>query len=167
MGDLMGERMSLELVSQSPQQTEAIGRIAGESLTSGSVVALIGTLGAGKTLFARGVAAGNKLPPDCSASSPTFALVNEYPGILTLFHLDAYRLSGALELDSLGFDEMCESGGAVIIEWADRVAESIPSDHLRIEFQVVDSDSRRITIAAFGQKSQAIADALRQSAGPG
>ncbi|NOX59106.1 MAG: tRNA (adenosine(37)-N6)-threonylcarbamoyltransferase complex ATPase subunit type 1 TsaE [Planctomycetes bacterium] len=136
----------------------------GERLTPGTVLALCGTLGAGKTVFARGVAAGNRIPVDCRVSSPTFVLVNEYPGILPLFHLDAYRLSGSLELDSLGFDEMCNTGGAVLVEWADRVAESIPNDHLHVELEVVEENCRKLTFTARGTQSIAILESLQKNA---
>ncbi len=160
----MSEHVELVLTSTGPEQTEAIGCAVGESLVAGSVLALIGTLGAGKTIFSRGVAAGNRIPADCTASSPTFALINEYPGTLTLFHLDAYRLSGAMELDALGFDEMCESGGSVMIEWADRVEECIPEDHVRIEFEVLAEDSRTLRITATGERSTQIVEKLKREA---
>ncbi len=160
----MNAQSTFEFMSTCPSQTEAIGRVVGEHLSGGAVLALVGTLGAGKTLFTRGVASGNCLPADCYVSSPTFALVNEYPGTLTLFHMDAYRLSGALELDSLGFDEMCGSGGVVLVEWADRVEECIPPEHLRIEFEVIEEDTRRMTFIGRGEQSAAIVKALKQNA---
>lgn len=160
----MGDRAEFNLTSTSAAHTEAMGRFVGENLSPGCVLALVGTLGAGKTMFARGVAAGNRIPADVRVSSPTFALVNEYPGTLTLFHLDAYRLSGGLELDALGFDEMCESGGAVMVEWADRVEECIPGDHLRIEFEVLAEDTRTLRFSANGERSSQIVDALERSA---
>jgi tRNA threonylcarbamoyladenosine biosynthesis protein TsaE len=160
----MDDCVELNLTSVGPQHTEAMGRLVGENLSPGCVLALVGTLGAGKTMFARGVAAGNRIPADCTVSSPTFALVNEYPGTLTLFHLDAYRLSGAMELDALGFDEMCESGGAVMVEWADRVEECIPGDHLRINFEVLAENTRVLRIAALGERSAQIVEKLERAA---
>ncbi len=160
----MGEHAELTLTSTGPKHTEAIGRFVGESLSPGCALALIGTLGAGKTMFARGVAFGNRITADCTVSSPTFALVNEYPGTLTLFHLDAYRLSGGLELDALGFDEMCESGGAVMVEWADRVEECIPADHLRIDFEVCAEDTRTLQFTAHGERSTQIVEKLERAA---
>lgn len=160
----MDAESSFEFISTSAKHTEAIGRVVGEHLSGGAVLALVGTLGAGKTLFTRGVAMGNRLPDGCYVSSPTFALVNEYPGTLNLFHLDAYRLSGALELDSLGFEEMCGSGGAVLVEWADRVEECIPADHLLIEFDVIDEHARRIKFIGRGEQSCAIVHAVKQNA---
>ncbi len=160
----MSTHAELILKSIGPEHTESIGRAVGERLSAGCVLALVGTLGAGKTMFSRGVAAGNRIPADCTVSSPTFALVNEYPGTLKLFHLDAYRLSGGLELDALGFDEMCESGGAVMIEWADRVAECIPEDHIRVAFEVLAEDSRTLRFAATGERSKQLVENLRRKA---
>lgn len=113
--------------SASPDQTLAAGRALGDVLRSGDVVALDGELGAGKTLLTRGIAIGLGIPAEQPIQSPTFVLIREYVGRVRLLHLDAYRLQGAEDMLSLGFDEMCAADDVVIVvEWAERVREALP-----------------------------------------
>ena len=113
--------------SRSPAETSALGRALGGVLRGGDFLALTGPLGAGKTHLLKAVAAGLCVPEHEPVVSPTFVLVREYAGRVTLYHIDAYRLNGAAELSSLGLDEMLAEPGAVIaVEWADRVAEAVP-----------------------------------------
>ena len=102
----------------SEDETRALGRKLGALLQPFDFVALYGDLGAGKTLFVKAVAEGAGAP---GASSPTFALVNQYQGRLKLQHLDLYRLSGAADLFSLGFDDLLSEPAATLVEWADRI----------------------------------------------
>lgn len=105
----------------SPDETEALGREVGASLDGPALLLLYGDLGAGKTLFARGLAAGLGADPD-DVSSPTFSLVNRYDGgRLTLYHLDLYRLGGAREAYDLGLEEMLEERAVVAVEWPERL----------------------------------------------
>jgi len=152
-----------ELVTDSVDETLALGARIGERLTPNSVIALIGTLGSGKTHLVKGIARGDRTPPDIAVNSPTFVIVNEYPGALRLFHIDAYRLSGPAELDALGFDEMCQSNGAVLVEWADRVIDALPLDHLTIEIEIVGESSRRFQFTAHGDRSRDLVDDLKDS----
>lgn len=134
--------------------TDAAGRALGAVLAAGDVVALVGDLGAGKTTFARGVAAGAGVADELVAS-PTFALVHEYPGRLTLLHLDLYRLERERELDDLGFDETIDRPGtAALVEWADRFAHRLPRDRLEVEL-VHDGDARVLTARALGPRAAA------------
>lgn len=133
---------NLELRSSSPDDTLQIGRDLAACLAPGDVVALVGPLGAGKTQLTKGFALGLGIPDSRLVNSPTFVLVNEYQGRLPIHHLDAYRLAGADELEALGFEEMCVGGAVVLIEWADRVADAIPTDALWINLTVI-SDSER------------------------
>jgi tRNA threonylcarbamoyladenosine biosynthesis protein TsaE len=103
-------------------------------LRSGDFLALQGPLGAGKTHLLKSVAAGLGVPADEPVVSPTFVLIREYAGRLKLYHIDAYRLSGAAGLLSLGLDELIVEPGAVVaVEWADRVAEAVPPHACWIE----------------------------------
>lgn len=131
--------------SPDPQLTYAAGRELGQLLRGRDVVALHGPLGAGKTQFTKGLAAGLGVPPDEPVVSPTFVLVREYAGRLRLYHLDAYRLSGAQELRALGFDEMLAEADAVIaVEWAERVADAVPAGAVHVEFAHVGEMERRL-----------------------
>ena len=141
----MSEPVTRTIETHSVEQTLDLGERVGRQLARGAVVALIGPLGSGKTHFVKGVARGNDTPADVVVTSPTFVIVNEYPGRLRLYHVDVYRLHGPADLEAIGFDEMVESGGAVLVEWADRVAECMPADHLRVEIEITGATDRRFT----------------------
>lgn len=136
------------LVLPNPGATLRLGRLIGELLQPGDVLALTGLLGSGKTHLIKGVAAGIRVPSDEPIASPTFVLVHEYLGRLRLYHLDAYRLSGADELVALGFEDLREDPlGAVAIEWADRVPELIPPEACRIALGHMPDRTRQAVVA--------------------
>jgi tRNA threonylcarbamoyladenosine biosynthesis protein TsaE len=129
------------------EETARLGAALAACLPPGTTVALIGTLGAGKTRLVQAVADSLGVPPR-TVTSPTFVLVNEYRGgRIPIFHFDTYRLKDDDEFLELGHDEYFESGGLVFIEWADRVAHLLPDERLEITLEVVDGDRRRVTIA--------------------
>ena len=146
------------------EQTRQFGQRVGGSLAGGELIALVGLLGAGKTQFVKGVAAGNGRTDPSQVTSPTFVLINEYRGRLHLYHVDAYRLSGGSELAGLGFDEMVTPASCVVIEWADRVEDVLPEDRLTIRFEVTGETSRRLTIEAGGPSSQRVLDSIQDDA---
>ena len=132
-----------------PAATVRLGQRLAERLGPGDCVALIGELGAGKTVLVRGIAAG--LGADAKlVSSPTYVLVQEYPGRVPVYHVDLYRLGTAeADLAELGLDEMLAEG-VVLIEWADRAGPSLPRPHWRIEIAPEGPRSRRFTVAREG-----------------
>ena len=136
----------------------------GAALAGGELIALVGPLGAGKTQFVKGLAAGNGGTDPSRVTSPTFVLVNEYRGRVHVYHVDAYRLSGAGELAGLGFDEMATPASCVVLERADRVEDALPEDRLTIRFEVTGETSRRLTVEAGGQSSQRVLDSIRDDA---
>jgi tRNA threonylcarbamoyladenosine biosynthesis protein TsaE len=146
--------------TQSVAETLALGERLGRALSPGTVVGLIGTLGSGKTHLVKGIARGNGLADGSAVTSPTFVLVNEYPGRLHLHHIDVYRLGGADDLDALGFDEMTKSGGAVLVEWADRVKELLPADHLTVSIEITGETARRMEMRAGGDSANRILQTL-------
>ncbi len=131
----------------------ALGAALGRVLRAGDVVALHGELGAGKTCLVRGIAAGMGLDPSV-VSSPTFLIVHEYeparhrPGAPELVHVDAYRLGGVEDLDSIGWDRVCDGSAVIVIEWAERVAGALPAGERRLDIsmETVDRRTRRIVI---------------------
>ena len=130
----------------SEAETGTIGERLGQSLHAGDVVLLYGDLGAGKTAFVRGMARGLGANPD-DVSSPTFTLVQEYPGpSLTLFHVDLYRLEPA-EIDDLGLEDLVSGDGVVAIEWAERW-RGRPDDVTEVRIEEAGDDRRRISINA-------------------
>lgn len=113
---------SRDFVSQGPEETRHVGRELGRRLKGGEVVLLFGPLGAGKTEFVRGLTAGLGIDPE-QVSSPSYALVNEYPARLTLYHVDLYRLSAA-DLPDLGIEDLYGRHNVVAIEWAERLEQA-------------------------------------------
>ena len=131
-------------VTRSEAETAAVARELATTLRAGSILLLSGNLGAGKTAFVRGLAAGLGVDPE-DVSSPTFTLIHEYRGgRLTLYHVDLYRLERAAAAD-LGLDELGVSDGILAIEWPDRLSHELP-DATAIRIDIVDEETRRITI---------------------
>jgi tRNA threonylcarbamoyladenosine biosynthesis protein TsaE len=112
-------------------------------------VACRGALGAGKTTFIQGFAAGLGVGEDDYVRSPTFALVQAYHGRLPLYHFDLYRLSSCAEVQDIGFDEYLEAGGVSIIEWADKFPELLPPMRLDVSIRIVDTDRRWLQWMAY------------------
>lgn len=139
--------------------TRRLGAALAAGLQAGDVVALIGPLGTGKTRLVQGVAAAlgceNQL-----VNSPTFVLIHEYDGRVPLYHVDAYRLRDSDEFLEIGGDEVLSGERACLIEWADRVADLLPRDHLRIDGTVVGEHERRWTLTAMGARSQSLLEGV-------
>ena len=137
-----------------------------ELLPDGSVVALIGTLGAGKTRLVQAVAEASGVPKN-TVTSPTFVLIREYDeGDRSIYHFDAYRLERESEFRAFGPDEYFDGFGLSFVEWADRVPNSIPADRVTIEIEVLSTDSRRFTISATGDKYAEFAKRMSDFCGP-
>ena len=138
-----------------PQATRRLGLRLGQVLEVGDFVALVGDLGAGKTLLVRGVAEGAGVPESERATSPTFALVNVYRGgRVPLQHLDLYRLGGGADLFALGFDDLLREPAATLVEWADRAAGALPDDRLELKLVVTGPRSRRLELNASGPRGE-------------
>ena len=138
-------------ISHSPAETEALGEAWGRDARSGLVIALSGDLGAGKTQFVKGVARG--LGITTRVHSPTFTLVNEYPGgRLPLFHLDLYRLETPAQIFSAGVAEYLNPVGVTVIEWAERMTkDELQMTNLRrVNIEIVSESERRIVYEDFG-----------------
>lgn len=152
--------MSFELVSHSTRRTQSIGRALGRLLEPGDVIALIGQLGAGKTCLTRGIAEGVGADPEI-VTSPTFVLINEYQGFIPLYHFDAYRLRSADDMYALGCEEYFDGNGACLVEWADRVEECLPEEHLRVIIQVCGQNDRAIRFEPRGERYEELVSRLR------
>ena len=137
-------------VTRGESQTIDFGRRLASVLRPGDIVALVGELGAGKTRFVRGLAQGLGIAPE-RAHSPTYLLANVYEGVggVRLVHVDAYRLSGAEDLEALGWDRLEDGASIVVVEWADRLGEAIaePGRAFRIVIEHVGPEERRISVA--------------------
>jgi tRNA threonylcarbamoyladenosine biosynthesis protein TsaE len=130
--------------------TQGFGRQLGQRLSSGSIVALIGELGAGKTHLVRAIAEGLGVTDSRVVTSPTFVLVQEYAARLPIFHFDAYRLKTETEFADLGVHEYFASDGVCLIEWADRISGCLPAEHLQITLAVTGTTSRHLTVIGKG-----------------
>ncbi|MCP4667157.1 MAG: tRNA (adenosine(37)-N6)-threonylcarbamoyltransferase complex ATPase subunit type 1 TsaE [Deltaproteobacteria bacterium] len=133
--------------SHSDHNTMNLGKILGEVLKEGDVVALVGKLGSGKTWFTKGLALGIQVSRDTIVTSPSFSLLNAYEGRCTLFHIDAYRLERLSDFLSAGLDEYFFKDGIVAMEWADRWPEILPERTVKVELSIVDDSSRKITLS--------------------
>jgi tRNA threonylcarbamoyladenosine biosynthesis protein TsaE len=133
--------------------TRAIGAALGRTLHAGDIVVLVGDLGAGKTIFAQGLAHG--LDVEGPVTSPSFTLVQEYRGRLPVAHVDVYRLARIQELHDLGFEELIDGERVTIIEWGDAVEQLLPADHVvvRIELGATD-DERTLTVDRHGPRAR-------------
>ena len=154
------EQASMTLTSNSPEQTVRIGAMIGQVCQPGDAFALCGPLGAGKTQLVKGIAEGLEVSDPAGVTSPTFVLAQRYQGRLHLWHVDAYRLSSADQMWDIGFDEMCASGGVVVVEWADHVAEAIPEDTLWVQLVPTGPQSRQIGLTRAGTTSRRLLEGL-------
>ncbi|MFH1268055.1 MAG: tRNA (adenosine(37)-N6)-threonylcarbamoyltransferase complex ATPase subunit type 1 TsaE [Planctomycetota bacterium] len=145
--------------AQDEAATAALGAALAEALPDGSVVALCGTLGAGKTRLVQAVAERSGVDRR-DVVSPTFVLVHEYQGRRPIYHLDAYRLRDEDEFLDLGPEEYFESDGLTLIEWADRVPGCLPPERIEIHVEVTGPESRRFQIAAIGARYRTVVERL-------
>lgn len=144
--------------------TRALGKMLGRLVQPRDVLLLEGELGAGKTTFTQGLAAGLGIADD--VLSPTFALMSEYRGgRAPLLHVDAYRLNGPAEADQLGVDEYLDNGWALVVEWAGNVEGALPHDALTLHFEY-EGDARRVTLRSGGTRSATLLEKLN-AAHPG
>jgi len=133
-----------EITSARPEETEGAGERLGRTLWPGAVVALTGELGAGKTCFIQGLVRGLGVPG--RATSPTFVLINQYPGRVPVYHVDAYRTESLTELMDLGLLELLGGGGVTVIEWADKLESLLPPEAIHVHIDGVGDQPRAITI---------------------
>ena len=133
-----------EYITHNESETEALGARLAEKLPGGSVVAMYGDLGAGKTAFVRGMARGMGL--NCRVSSPTFTIVNEYPGSPDLIHFDMYRLHSSDELFDIGWEDYLNRGAICAVEWSENVSDAFFGDEICVTIEKTGDTSRKITI---------------------
>ena len=134
----------MEFITQSPEETEALGQALAELLVAGDIIAYRGDLGAGKTAFTRGLARG--LGCREQVTSPTYTIVNEYlSGRLPLFHFDMYRLSSSEDLWGIGWEDYLDRGGVCAVEWSENVEDALDGAVL-VTVEALGGDRRRITL---------------------
>jgi len=136
-------------ITESAEETRALGERLGRRLAPGDVVALYGGLGSGKTTLAQGICRG--LGVGEVVNSPTFTIVNEYHGRCPVYHLDCYRLAGAEDLVGLGYEEYFYGNGVCLIEWAEKAADVLPSRRFGVRCEQVGVGRREIVIEAVNE----------------
>ena len=152
---------SFELISRSVEQTRRMGMRLGSMIQTGNIIGLVGDLGSGKTTLVQGIAAGwGSLD---LVSSPTFVLVNVYrhPNGGRLYHLDAYRIQNVAEAIDLDLDAMF-SQGPLVVEWAERIEQALPTDGLTVQMQYVDETQRDLIFSARGHYYEDVIEHLRK-----
>lgn len=145
--------------AKTEQHTERLAQGLSQLLPEGAVVALVGTLGAGKTRLVQALARAEGVPANLP-TSPTFVLIQEYPGRRPIYHMDAYRIRSEQEFMDLGPEEYWEGQGICLIEWADRVAGCLPPDRLEVHIDITGPQSRRFRFRAFGPVYESLLDKL-------
>ena len=156
------DQPTLDFISHSEAQTRRLGARLGELLEGGETIALQGELGTGKTRWVQGV--GQGLHVCQNVTSPTFTLVNEYPGRVLLYHIYLYSINQAAEALAIGLEDYLYGDGVCLIEWAERVAEILPPDRLWITFHYLDDTKRRITMQAAGDRFQKLLEDFKRVA---
>ncbi len=137
-------------ISTGVEATEELGRCLARALSPGDIVAFTGDLGAGKTAFIRGLASG--LGVSCRVTSPTYTIVNEYPGAVPLFHFDLYRLSSFDELYDIGWEDYISRGGICAVEWSERAADEL-SGCITVSIRRLSDTRRSITIEGIDENA--------------
>ena len=145
--------MKKEFILKSDKDTKNAGQKIGKLISSKTCIYLCGSLGAGKTTFAQGLAKGLGISKEYYITSPTYSIINEYPGQLKLYHIDLYRIEEIIELDYIGFDEIMDQENAVVaIEWPELLIENSSYEYdLKIDFSLDDQFIRKISILASGR----------------
>ena len=149
---------SVTIISDRAEETQAVGRVLGESAKPGDVFLLVGDLGTGKTCLAQGILFG--LGSDEFARSPTFVLVTEYAARLTMYHMDLYRLDSFAQVLDLGLDEYLFGDGISVVEWADKAPGAFPESHMLVEIEYAGEERRRLRFTAKGDRYQELLAAV-------
>ena len=140
----------LNLVTESPEETQRLGARLGKLAQVGDVLLLVGGLGAGKTCLTQGIAWG--LDIEGYATSPSFVVVNQYQGRLPLYHIDLYRLDRLEEVIELGLDDYLYGRGVCVVEWAEKALDMFPKEHLLVEMSYLSDTSRNLVLKPVGER---------------
>jgi tRNA threonylcarbamoyladenosine biosynthesis protein TsaE len=145
--------MEWEVITSSAGETQKLGALIGSLAVESVTIFLFGELGTGKTCLTRGIGQSLAGGEDVHVSSPSYTLMNLYPGRINLYHFDLYRLSGVDDLEDIGFEDYLQEEGVIVVEWADR-AEDLIIEGLFIRLQHLDESRRRLVFTARGEKHQ-------------
>lgn len=138
--------LSLKIVSHGEDETVALARKLAPLFRPGDVIVLKGELGAGKTVFVRGLAEAMGLDHRY-VNSPSFTIVNEYPGKRPLYHFDLFRIDDPTELYEVGWDDYLERNGLIVVEWGDKAGDQLPPQYYVVDFRIIDQETREINVS--------------------
>ena len=154
----------INIKTLSADETRQLGQKIGTLIKLPLIIALRGDLGSGKTAFVQGLAKGLEVPDGYYITSPTFTLINEYPGRMSLVHVDLYRLESIDDLEDLGLDELLYGQAVIAIEWAEKLTGRQPAEQLLVTMEIIDDECRKLTLDATGHDEvnliRALEDAL-------
>jgi len=139
----------------------ALGAWIGTHCRRGVLLALVGELGSGKTTFVQGLAVGLDVPEDYRVTSPSYTLINEYPGRLPLIHADLYRLPDAASLEDIGIDEWLGTDAVIAVEWSEKLPPSMLTDYLKITIRQMPDSDRQIDFYAYGLRCGDLIDIVK------
>ena len=152
-----------KLITHSLKKTQQLGQKIGASISAGTVICLTGDLGSGKTSFVQGLAMGLGVSDDYYITSPTYVLINEYPGRYPLFHVDLYRIEDPVDFEDIGLYEILRGKGVVVVEWADKLSKNFLAEYLAIHFEILNDESRKLTISANVPKVSALIERIAKA----
>lgn len=152
---------ALSIVTKNYEETQKLGEELGCRLSPGSILALTGELGSGKTTLVQGI--GRGLGIRSLIKSPSFVIIHEYSGSIPLYHFDLYRIAHQEEIFFLGYEDyFYQKKGIVVIEWAEKIEELLPAEYLRIELEIVDLSKRKIGLRAYGSFYRKVIEEMRK-----
>jgi len=143
-------KMNLTIITKSPEETKNLGKEVSKLAKPGDLFAFYGELGAGKTCFIQGISRGLEVKD--YVTSPSFTIINEYQGKIPIFHFDLFRLNNAEEILELGYEEYFYGEGLTVIEWAEKIGQLLPKEHLKIDIKFKDRYKRAITFIPQGDR---------------
>ncbi|MBA7563279.1 tRNA (adenosine(37)-N6)-threonylcarbamoyltransferase complex ATPase subunit type 1 TsaE [Candidatus Atribacteria bacterium 1244-E10-H5-B2] len=142
--------MNLTIITKSPEETKNLGKEVSKLTKPGDLLAFYGELGAGKTCFIQGISQGLKVKD--YVTSPSFTIINEYQGKIPIYHFDLFRLDNAEEILELGYKEYFYGEGLTVIEWAEKIEQLLPKEHLEIKIKFKDHHQRTISFIPQGDR---------------
>jgi tRNA threonylcarbamoyladenosine biosynthesis protein TsaE len=151
----------LEIITHSPEGTIKVASDLAEKLEKGSIIALTGELGAGKTVFVKGLAKGLGIADYDYVNSPTFVIVKEYTGKIDLYHFDVYRLEEQNFCDTLDYRRYFYGNGITVIEWADKIIDELPEEYMEVKIEHKGERQRKISFQGIGHRYDEILEKIK------
>jgi len=152
--------MNLTIITKSPEETNNLGEKISKIIKPGDLLAFYGELGVGKTCFIQGISQGLKVKD--YVTSPSFTIINEYQGNVPIYHFDLFRLNNAEEILEFGYEEYFNGEGLIVIEWAEKIEQFLPKEHLKIDIKFKDRYKRTISFIPQGDRFNNLLEELNR-----